>query len=94
MITVESSVSIGEEKASCISLYPNPVSAGNTLHLEGILGGESISILDMTGRVVYTQKLQGSEQESIQLNDQIMMGTYIVKVSGRSGVHTQLLMVE
>ena len=93
-ITVESSVGIGEKEAGSISLYPNPISAGSIFHLEGIQGGESISILDMTGRKIFTQKLQGLEHELIQLNEQIMMGTYIVKVSGRNGVHTQILMVE
>ena len=93
-ITVESSVGIMDKEATQLSLYPNPVSAGNIFHLEGLQGGESVSILDMTGRVVFTEKLQGSDHELIQLNEQITIGTYIVKVSGRSGVHTQLLIVK
>ncbi len=93
-ITVESSVGIMDKEATQLSLYPNPVSAGEIFHMEGVQGGESISILDMTGRLVFTRKLQGADHELIQLNEQITMGTYIVKVSGRSGAHTQLLIVK
>ena len=93
-IAVESSVGIMDKEATQLPLYPNPVSAGEIFHMEGVQGGESISILDMTGRVVFTRKLQGADHELIQLNEQITMGTYIIKVSGRSGVHTQLLIVK
>jgi len=94
VINEEISVGIDEKDASSISLYPNPISAGNILQLEGIPGGENISILDMTGRIVFSRKLQGSEQELIQLDEQVTSGTYIFKVYGRTGVHTQLLMVK
>lgn len=93
-ITVESSVGIGEKKAGHVSLYPNPVLAGMIFHLEGVRGGESISILDVTGRVVFTQKLQGSDHEAIQLSDRINPGSYIIKVNGKFGVYTLLLAID
>ena len=93
-ITVDSSIGLEDHKSGGVSLYPNPVPAGKILHLEGVQGGERVSILDMSGRVIFTQKLQTSEHEVIRLDHQINTGTYIVKVLSRNGTYTQLLMID
>lgn len=74
-------------------IYPNPLIKGK-LNLEGIEGAEKISFFDMTGRLVYTQSLSGSGQETINLKYRIQKGSYVVKISGRTGVKSQLLLVE
>ena len=88
-----SGVSIFTPKASALKLYPNPLT-GHSLNIEGVKGGESISIFDMTGRLVFSQKLQNAENQRINLNEQVSKGSYIVKVTGRTGVHSQLLLVK
>lgn len=88
-----SGVNISQREKSNMKMYPNPLK-GSSLNLEGIEGAEKISLFDMTGRLIYTQSLRGSNQETITLKYRIQKGSYMVKISGRTGVKSQLLLVE
>jgi len=76
-----------------IKLYPNPVK-DQFLNIEGAEGGESISIFDMTGRMVFSEKLEDTGNQKINLNNKVQQGSYIVKITGGAGTSSQLLVVE
>lgn len=76
-----------------LKLYPNPV-VGQLLNIEGAEDSQSISIFDMTGRMVFSKELQGFEKQTVNLNNKVQKGSYIVKISGKSGNNSQLLLVE
>jgi len=48
----------------------------------------------MTGREVFSQKLQGLDHELIRLNDQFQTGSYIIRIVTGNGSLSQLLLVE
>ena len=78
---------------SDVLLYPNPHN-GQSLNISGVKGAESISIFDMTGRLVFSQKLQNVENQKINLNEQVSKGSYIVKIATRTGYISQLFIVQ
>jgi hypothetical protein len=92
-IVVDIHNGIGDNEAAKVSLYPNPVSAGKNLHLDGVPGAERLFILDMTGRVIFVQELSGREHEIVHLDNKITNGSYIVKISGQKKVRTQKLLI-
>lgn len=74
MVT-EDPTSVAEQTEEVLAVWPNPV--GNTLHLD-VMEGESVSVFDMTGRMVkqecYVGKLDVSDLGS---------GIYAVRAGGR-----------
>ncbi len=83
------------EQAGEVKIYPNPLS-GNMLNIstEGIEGDKSISIIDMSGRIILAQKLQDADNQSIDLSGEVSKGTYIVQISSITGVLSKLLIVQ
>ena len=71
-LTVGGYVSISDNLAQLISIYPNP--ASDVLNIKIPSNNFSISILDNTGRIVKT-----STQKSFNISD-IESGIYIVSI--------------
>ena len=81
------------ETSTHAKLYPNPLT-GQALIIEGAESDEILSLFDMTGRMVFSRKLEGSEKQVINLDNRVEKGSYLVKISGRKGTNSQLLLVE
>ena len=65
-----------------VSLYPNPAKSEVTLRVEGLNGTATVSIIDMSGRTLMSDTLNG---ESLRLNvAPLAQGTYFVRVSGEN----------
>lgn len=89
------SAGIAGSPASDFSLYPNPVSAGAPVRLEGLSGvaGE-IRIQDVAGRSVQRNGITGSEGAFIDLElNGLQSGLYHVVITTPDGVRTRKLQI-
>lgn len=83
----------GRKTSTHVGLYPNPLT-GQALSIEGAERDDVLSLFDMTGRMIYSLKLGGSEIQVIDLENSVQKGSYVVKITGRTGSSSQLLLVE
>lgn len=68
---------------SAFSVYPNPSSGIVNLTFESAFSGD-VNVIDMSGKVLVHKKIRNSEME---LNlKHLSAGTYVVSVSGKSGM--------
>lgn len=65
-----------------VQVYPNPTN--NAIHITGLTGGETISIINMSGQLLIRQTANGNTSQTISL-DGLVPGTYIVTVTGNNG---------
>ncbi len=70
------------EKGIGINIYPNP--AENNVIINGFVGGENVSIYDITGRVIYQQKVN-KDSDSISLTD-LNQGVYYIRITSTDGI--------
>jgi transglutaminase/protease-like cytokinesis protein 3 len=63
-------------------IYPNPLQ-GNLLQINtvGIQGVKTISVFDMSGRMIFSKKLQEADYQTLDLSGLQLIGSYIVKIS-------------
>ena len=66
--------SIAEQTAESIAIWPNP--ADNILHLD-VMDGASVSVFDMTGRMVMQKRYEGKLDVS-----NLVPGLYAIKAEG------------
>jgi hypothetical protein len=85
--------SITPRTSGTLKLYPNPLT-GQVLNIEGAESDEILSLFDMTGRMVFSRKLEGSGKQVINLDNKVQKGSYIVKITGKTRSSSQLLIVE
>jgi uncharacterized repeat protein (TIGR02543 family) len=72
-----------------VSLYPNPVS--ELLNISGLDGSETLTVVDLSGRVLLTQKANaGTTRLSVSTLPQ---GTYLVKVARGAAVKAVKIVV-
>jgi hypothetical protein len=89
-----SSVTKGE-----ITVYPNPVEGHQTelsiLVPEEVRGAMQVSLMDMKGQSVYSQRHQADSQQIIRINPgrQLPTGMYIVHVISGEGIFQKKLVV-
>ena len=76
-----------------VRFYPNPVT-GQALNIEGAESDDVLSLFDMTGRMIYSRKLEGSGKQVIDLENRVEKGSYVVTITGKTGSSSQLLIVE
>jgi hypothetical protein len=84
---------ISPRTAGSVRFYPNPIT-GQALNVEGAEKDDVLSLFDLTGRMIYSRKLEGSGIQVIDLENRVQQGSYIVKITGRAGTSSQLLLVE
>lgn len=73
------------------TLYPNPATTTTTLDLSTLPAGTySVTLVDMTGRTLLTQAVQGGRHEKLSVNA-LPAGTYLVQVRGAQLTLTQRL---
>jgi uncharacterized repeat protein (TIGR02543 family) len=79
---VPSETAVSANALPGVSLYPNPVS--DVLSVSGLEGNETLTVVDLSGRVLLTQKAsEGTTRLSVATLPQ---GTYLVKVARGSAV--------
>ena len=76
-------------KKESIQLFPNPSNGTCTVLLEGWLGGIQIELIDVQGRVIYSERMSSPKRELTELPD----GVYWVKVSNEHLTRTRKLIV-
>jgi len=79
--------------AQAFALYPNPASHTVTLEGENILASSTVTLLDVTGRVVHTQR--SNNEGRLQLNvSGLTPGSYLLQLSNSTERHTQHLLIQ
>ncbi len=82
-----------------ITVYPNPIEGHQTeisiLVPEEVRGAVQVSLLDMKGQSVYSQRHQADSQQIIRINPgrQLPTGMYIVNVISGEGIFQKKLVV-
>ena len=74
------------------SISPNPSTESFTLNLVDLNGSE-LTLFDLLGRILATYSINAGEN-SIEIGAELSKGAYIVKLSGRNGVESQLIIKE
>ncbi len=76
-------LSTEEETASTLfQVYPNPSNGSFTLKANAIKGGNAtVSVLDMSGRIVFSQAIQASGSIETELNLNLSSGVYLLHIS-------------
>jgi hypothetical protein len=81
-----------------LTLYPNPAMGGTVnLRAEGLTSPElNVQVLDLTGRVLYTNTFRNDLGNSIetQLALPLSSGTYLLRTSGGLSATQRLVVVE
>ncbi len=78
---------------SQIVLFPNPASSKVTL--QGIEGLAQVTVVDMNGRMVYTQSLSHSDTQSLTIDvSQFAKGAYFVRITGEHNTAIRKLIVK
>ena len=78
-----------------IKLFPNPVCGKNlNVSTQGLRGEKIFSLVDLTGKLLFTQKLVDAENQTIQLKDLIHKGTYIARIKNESYNYSQKLVLQ
>ena len=87
-----SNVGVDELNAESISLYPNPSNGNFTLDFSEFVENMTITMNDMSGRVVYKQENMSGQK--LELVTNVLPGVYIVKVASGRGDVTLRVVVE
>ena len=80
---------IDDVNSSLINLYPNP--ANTTVTVDGIQGEALVTIVDMNGRTVFSEKAVG--KLTIDLNG-MAQGAYFVRITGENTTAIRKLIVK
>ena len=80
---------IDDVNSSLINLYPNP--ANTTVTVDGIQGEAIVTIVDMNGRTVFSEKAVG--KLTIDLNG-MAQGAYFVRITGENTTAIRKLIVK
>lgn len=78
------------------SLYPNPSEGPVTLQME-LSSPEvvTIKVRDLTGKVIYTDQLQGKNGVNIlRIQEQLSNGLYLVEIAGNSFISTKEVVIQ
>ena len=84
---------ITPKASGTVKLYPNPLT-GQALSIEGAERDEVFSLFDMTAIMILSQRLECSEKQVVHLEIWSRKAQSIVKITGKNGSSSQLLIVE
>ena len=87
-----SNVGVDELDVESITLYPNPSNGNFTLNFSEFVENMTITMNDMSGRVVYKQENMSGQK--LELVTNVLPGVYIVKVTSGRGDVTLRVVVE
>lgn len=85
---------ISEALDNGMIVYPNPSNGAFVVEITGVESMAQINVLDLTGRVVYTEgaMLNGNFRKDVNLN--VASGTYLLQVITEEGMVTRKLQVK
>lgn len=69
-----------------VSVYPTLLENDLSVYVTGAKAGSQLSIVDMTGKLILTAQLTGSENEKVDLAHLITSGMYFVRIVNDQGV--------
>ena len=75
-----------------MSLYPNPANNNVKLDITGVNGNVNCTILDMSGRVVYSQSINAEEATTINVSN-FAKGAYFVRITNNEFTKVEKLVV-
>jgi len=83
------------ETSHSVKYYPNPLT-GKSLHVyaKGMIGDKIISISDITGKLIFTQKLQDLENQTVDVKEVGLKGLYIARITNSQYSSSQLLIIQ
>jgi hypothetical protein len=89
-------VGIDEWHGNSVSIYPNPLTDGTNLILTGLEGDVSISIFDVSGKLVWNKQLQNiTNQTSIaDFRNGLSAGLFSIQIQSEKGRLTKKLVVQ
>jgi hypothetical protein len=82
----------GEAVSVSLGMRPNPASHNVTLNMTGVTGMVNCSIIDMSGRVVYSSAINAESSHTIDLSN-VAAGAYFVRVTNDSFSKVEKLIV-
>jgi hypothetical protein len=90
-----SNVGIQEWKENSVSIYPNPLTEGADLILSGLEGDVNISVLDVSGKLVFSSQLVNvSNQTSIpSFRNGLSAGLYTIQLQSDKGTLIKKLVI-
>lgn len=62
-----------------VSVSPNPIAAGKTLNINIDQAIQGLQLLDLTGRIILTQEVDGFGDQQIQIPSELSEGIYFVR---------------
>jgi hypothetical protein len=75
-------VGVNEAENIDFAIYPNPNNGEFTIANEGVTGDYLIEIVDVTGKVVYSENATLTSGERTDISpDNVQMGVYLVKLT-------------
>jgi hypothetical protein len=94
-INLSASVGIASEQVSEVSIYPNPASDQVNVVFEGKGGLYTITLTDLTGRVISTQLIKDASgiQNQTVATSSIENGNYLLTVSNGGAITTKQITV-
>ncbi|MFN3939487.1 MAG: T9SS type A sorting domain-containing protein [Chitinophagales bacterium] len=93
VVETEEATGIHQQNALPVSIYPNPV-LDNTIHLQGNYAlVESVSIKDLTGRLVAQYEATAFANGTIPLGA-FAAGAYMVELIGQGKVATEIILLQ
>ena len=79
------SINPAELNAKNINLYPNPNNGTFSLDTKGLEGKTmSITIMDLSGRSIYTESFVAGNSKSFKLNNKIPAGVYLLSIENET----------
>lgn len=75
-----------------MSLYPNPANNNVKLSIAGVSGNVTCTVLDMSGRVVYSKTINAEEATTINVSN-FAKGAYFVRVTNNEFTKVEKLVV-
>lgn len=86
---IASPLSVKENITNQFSVFPNPTNTGNiTLKGDVLSNGNAIRILDITGKIVFEQKISKSAESNYDFSN-LNNGMYILQVRGENAIVAQ-----
>lgn len=90
--TLNVSTGIIENTSATLSIYPNPLPAGNALRIKNTTEFAWISIFDITGKIILKQKLSTGEN-AVYFSENVSAGVYFYRLEKTNQTVTGKLIV-
>jgi plastocyanin len=92
-VNQDGTTGIAENTAASLVIYPNPTPGAVTVIPGDLKGGsETLNVMDITGRIIYSKEVNAGQQYSLDLSSH-PGGYYFVQVISDAGILTKKLIL-